>query len=117
MKSTSWAKQGTAWTVLVWLVASCPAAAQTVSILDSAQSFTILGGSTVTNTGLSVINGSIGVSPGLAITGFPPGQVMNGTLNAGNPAAVQAQADNAAAYALLSHVPSTVNLSGQDLGG
>ncbi len=57
----------------------------------------MLGGSTVTNTGPSVVNGDLGVAPGTAITGFPPA-LLNGTSNAANAAAAQAQADLTAAY-------------------
>jgi hypothetical protein len=65
--------------------------------LASAASFAVLGGSTVTSTGLTVLIGDLGVSPGTSITGFGPG-VVHGTIYAGGPVAAQAQADLSTAY-------------------
>ncbi len=65
--------------------------------LGTTQSFAVLGGSTVTNTGPSLISGDVGLSPGSAITGFPPGVVVNGTIH-GTAASDQAQADLTTAY-------------------
>ena len=69
-------------------------------ILGSADRYAVLAGSTVTNTGLTVLSGDLGVWPGSAITGFPPGIVTNGSIHAGDPSAMQAQADLTVAYNL-----------------
>ena len=67
--------------------------------LGTAEDFSVLGGQTVTNTGPSVLANSVGVSPGTAIVGFPPGIVQPpGTIEATTPEAAQAQADSTAAY-------------------
>lgn len=100
------------------LLTAAPAPAQ---ILNSAGNYGALGGSTVTNTGGTVITGGLGVSPGSAITGFAavdggPG-LFTGTLSQGGAAAAQAQADAAAAYATLAGLSFTADLSGMDLGG
>jgi Ice-binding-like len=70
----------------------------TVPLGTSAQ-YAVLGASTVTNAGNSILNGSLGVSPGASITGFPPGHVIPpGTTNRTNAAAAKARADLTAAY-------------------
>ena len=82
-------------------------------ILRSAARFTILAGSTVSNTGLSTIVGEVGVSPGLALVGIPAGTVVH----AGTPVAALAQADTTAAYNYLAGRPCGTTLTGTDLGG
>lgn len=71
-------------------------AATTVN-LGTADNLAVLAGSTITNTGSSVINGDLGLSPGTSVTGFPPG-TMNGTQYVANSTAVQAQTDLTTAY-------------------
>lgn len=65
--------------------------------LADAGTFAVLGGSTVTNTGPSVITGDLGVSAGSAITGFPPGLVLGAT-HAADAVAAQGQVSLTAAY-------------------
>jgi Ice-binding-like len=84
--------------------------------LGTASSFAVLGASTVTNTGPTVVNGDLGVSPGNAITGIPPG-IVNGTMHAGDATALSAQNDITTAYGALAGQPCNVALTGQDLGG
>ena len=87
-------------------------------LLGTAASFAVLGGSTVTNTGPTTIGGNLGVAPGLAVTGFPPGIVTPpGVIHAGDAVAGQAQTDLTTAYNWLAGLSSTGNLTGQDLGG
>ncbi len=97
------------------LFVSSPALAQ-VS-LGTAGSFAVLGGSIVDNTGATVITGDLGVSPGSAINGFPPGIVNNGTIHAADAVALQAQTDLTTTYNLLAGRACDTDLTGQDLGG
>lgn len=66
-------------------------------VLGTAANFAVLAGSTVTNTGSTVVTGDLGLSPGTAVTGFPPGTVV-GTIHAADAAAAQAQVDLTTAY-------------------
>jgi len=90
---------------------------QAQTSLGTAQSFAVLGGSTVTNTGPSVIGGDVGVSPGSAITGFPPGIVTPpGAIHAADAVAAQAQVSLTTQYNALVSAPCTLDLTGQNLG-
>ena len=66
--------------------------------LGTASSYAVLAGSTVTNTGPSVISGNVGVSPGSAVTGFPPGIVNTASIHAADAEAARAQLDLTTAY-------------------
>ena len=88
-------------------------------VMLSAGSFAVLAGSTVTNTNATSVTGDLGVSPGTAVTGFPPG-ILAGTQHAGNPTSAQAVADlttayNDAAGRTLCPVAVAGNLGGQTL--
>jgi hypothetical protein len=84
--------------------------------LGTADSFAVLGGTTVTNTGPTVVSGDLGVSPGSAVTGFPPGLVINGAIHAADAVALQAQSDLTTAYNDAAGRTCTSDLSGVDLG-
>lgn len=84
---------------LTLFLAIVPALAATDPVpLGSAESFAVLAGTTVTNTGPSRISGDLGVFPGTAVTGFPPGLVMNGSIHSADALAIQAQNSLTTAY-------------------
>jgi ice-binding like protein len=93
------------------------AAAEAPVYLGSAAPFAVLGGSTVTSTGPSVINGNLGVWPGTAyVAGTPPAKV-NGAIHAGDIVAQHAQASLAIAYKdAAGRTTAPINVAG-DLGG
>jgi|CZKR01.1.fsa_nt_gi hypothetical protein len=87
--------------------------------LGTAANYAVLGGSTVTNTGSSVLTGDLGLSPGgggCGVVGFPSGSV-SGTINACNGPAGQAQRDLTTAYNKAMGLSPTSTLTGKDLGG
>jgi LruC domain-containing protein len=103
-----------ATSVLFCAVSASLAVAQTAPSLGAAQSFAVLGGSTVTNTGFTVITGNMGVSPGTAVTGFPPAtQIFSGAASSAGAAQISAHA----AYTNIAGQATTRDLTGTDLGG
>jgi hypothetical protein len=87
--------------------------------LGTAGAFAVLAGTTVTSAetvaGASTVNGDLGVSPGTAVTGFPPA-TLNGTLHAGDVPAAGAHTDLATAYAYAA-ARSPATTIPADLGG
>ncbi len=84
--------------------------------LGNASTFSVLAGSTITNTGPTVVSGDLGLTPGSAVTGFPPGTVVGGAIHVNDSAAMQAQNDLTTAYndAAGRTLPTTVS---GDIGG
>jgi hypothetical protein len=104
---------------VVFAFAAVPVAAQAAPVnLATVGPFVVLGGSTVTNTGPSVLNGDLGVAPGTSLVGFGLPAVVNGATHNNNAVAGQAQADLTAAYDVAAGqpVPPGNELSGTNLG-
>jgi hypothetical protein len=105
---------------IVWSFTTLPTTGMLAALdLGSAGTYAVLAGATVTNTGQSVLTGDLGVSPGTAVTGFPPG-ILIGAMHAGDPASAQAIADltkayNDAAGRTLAPILLAGNLGGRNL--
>jgi type VI secretion system secreted protein VgrG len=106
---------------IAMFLATQPAVAATAPVgLGTAGSFAVLAGTTVTNTGPSHVNGDLGVSPGTAVTGFPPGIVTGGTIHAADAVAGGAQADLTTAYndaggrSPTANIPASIGSAGID---
>ncbi len=96
-----------------------PAAAQAAPVdLGTAGPFVALGGSTVTNTGPSVLNGDLGVAPGTSLVGFGSPAVVNGATHNNDAVANQGQADLTTAYVVAAGQPVAPanDLTGTNLG-
>ncbi|WP_245714593.1 ice-binding family protein [Micromonospora inyonensis] len=82
----------------VLLLSGTGASAQVAPVgLGTAANFSVLAGSTVTNTGPSFLGQDLGVHPGSSATGFPPGLVA-GEIHLADAVALQAQNDLTTAY-------------------
>jgi len=83
--------------------------------LGRASNFVILGATTITNTGKSVIIGDLGLYPGTSVLGFPPGVVI-GNKHIADTDSFNAKIDaNAASVCLLDLTPTST--LGADIGG
>ena len=105
-----------ALTAIALLAMPSLALAATQPNLGTADNFAVLAGSTVTNTGPTVITGDLGVSPGTAVTGFPPG-IVNGAQHKADAVALKAKTDLVTGYNDAAGQTPFVDKTGQDLGG
>ena len=86
--------------------------------LATAGNYSVLGATTVTNTGPSVLGQSLGLSPGTDTPGFPPGVVLPpGTSEVANAVSLQAQNDLIAAYTDAANRPVEFTQTNPDLVG
>ena len=101
-----------------WTFTTAALACQASVPLNSAASFEVLAGSTVTNTGPTVITGGdLGLSPGSAVTGFPPGVLtLPAVMHVTDPIAAQAELDLTTAYNYAAGVQGAAVLPG-DMSG
>ena len=107
---------GTSLVLATSVLPATSAAAESAVGLGVAGNFAVLAGATVTNTGPSTIVGDIGLHPGSAVDGFPPGTVNDGVIHAADGPALTAKAALATAYGDAAGRSST-GLITADLGG
>ena len=106
--------------LFAWVALSICLDAQ-ITLGTTVGSFGVLAGSTVTNTGNTVVVGNLGVSPGTAITGITgiapggPG-IVSGTIHSADSVAATAQNELTAAYNAVAGTASTATWN-TDLGG
>jgi hypothetical protein len=101
--------------LLAPVLASTTQAGPPPVLLGTADSFAVLAGSTITNAGATVINGNLGLHPGTAVVGFPPGTV-NGAEHVRDAVAQQAATDLTTAYNDAAGRPFSAT-SPPDIGG
>jgi hypothetical protein len=86
-----------------------------ITLGSTVDTFGVLAGSTVTNSGPTTVLGNLGVSPGAAVTGFPPG-LVSGAIHSADALAGTAQTQLTTAYNLAAGATTTTMVAG-DLGG
>jgi hypothetical protein len=91
-------------------------AAATAINLGAATPYAVVAGTTITNTGSTVITGDIGLSPGTSITGFPPGTVA-GTTGAADAVSLAAQTSATAAFGVAAGETPFTTVAGGTIGG
>ena len=98
-------------------------AASSAPTLGTAANFAVLGATTVTNTGPTILTGDLGVSPGTSCTGFGTpctggSGTVTGTIHTADPVAAQAQTDALNAYTFAAAQSCTTTfLPITDIGG
>lgn len=94
--------------------------AATSPTLTGAASYSVLGATTVTNTGSTTTTGDVGVSTGTSITGFPAG-IAGGNnavhIHSNDASAIAAQADNSSAFDAIDQTCTTTYAGVKDLVG
>jgi type VI secretion system secreted protein VgrG len=109
-------KQWKIYGLLLFLISalSLNAGPITPAILGTAGTYSVLGASTVTNTGPTTISGDLGLSPGTSITGLAQ-ITVGGAVHQTDAPALQAQIDAGKAYVTLAGLTPATTLTG-DLG-
>ncbi|MEI6358326.1 MAG: ice-binding family protein, partial [Verrucomicrobiota bacterium] len=93
-----------------------PAAYAASGVLGTAEHYAVLGATAVTSSGATSLFGDLGLAPGTAITGFPPGVLTSGTTHVNDASSLQAKSDASAAYNYLAGLSPSQILTGE-LGG
>jgi hypothetical protein len=107
----------TAGAVLVAAVTGSSSAFAAAPGLGTAAAYSVLGGSTVTNTGSSVLSGDLGVYPGNTTPGFSSATI-HGATHAGDAQAAQAKSDLTTAYnSAAGLTPTQTSLGASLVGG
>ena len=107
---------GIAFVLAIGALAGHTANAATATVsLASAANYSVLAGTAVTNSGPTTTDGSVGVSPGSSVSGFPPG-IAGGSIHTADGNSGAAQSDLLIAYNDAAGRTPFLTVTG-DLGG